>query len=106
LGTLLVDVVSRYAIRNLVVNMEYGQIMWKWDEPKVNVYDAKNKEWISYKQEITAAAKGYNKNIAEQMYIDEIDSYINAVDKKSKFPNNLDKDIAVLELLNRVEKIK
>lgn len=106
IGTLLVDVVSRYAVRNLVINMEYGQIMWRWDEPVVNLYDARDKKWIILKQEAKSAADGYNKNITEQMYIDEVNSYINAVKGVSEFPNNLSKDIDVLNLLYSIEKNK
>lgn len=105
-GTLLVDVASRYAVRNLVINMEQGQIMWRWDEPVVNVYDAKQQKWVAHKQETAGAAEGYNKNITEQMYIDEVNAYINAAKKTAKFPNDLDKDIKVLELLYAVENKK
>lgn len=105
-GTLLVDVVSRYAVRNMVINMEYGQIMWRWDEPVVNVYDAKEKKWNAHRQDSMGAAEGYNKNITEQMYIDEVNSYINAAKGTSQFPNSLDNDINVLELLYTVEKNK
>ena len=105
LGTMLVDVTSRYAIRNIVLNLEQGQIMWRWDEPVVNVFDANSKVWTSHKQEFVKAAEGYNENIPEQMYIDEVDLYINAANKKLKFPNNLDKDIAVIKFLLEVEKI-
>ena len=37
LGTMVVDVVSRYGIRTLLLNMEHGQVMWRWDEDFVKV---------------------------------------------------------------------
>jgi len=61
-GNLLVDVASRFAVRSLVLNMEYGQILWKWDEAKVRVYDAPDQRWIEYRHKESTAFPGYNKN--------------------------------------------
>jgi hypothetical protein len=37
------------------------------------------------------------------MYIDEIESFISAINKERQFPNNLEHDKAVLNLLYSVE---
>jgi predicted dehydrogenase len=103
LGTLLVDVASRFAVRNLVLNMERAQIVWSWDEPAVKVYEASNQRWVVYKQKEASAHAGYNKNIIEDMYIEELSSFINAISGQSKYPNTLADDIAVLKLLYRSE---
>ena len=50
------------------------------------------------------SAKGYNKNIIEDMYIEEIKTFIDSVKNKGKFPNSLDEDIKVLKLLETIEK--
>ena len=102
-GIMQVDVVSRYATRNLILNMEYGQILWRWDENVVKLYDAKNTRWINYCYSIGQAAEGYNKNITEDMYVDELKAFIEAAKKKDKFPNTLEEDIAVLKVLESVE---
>lgn len=102
-GTLLVDVASRYAVRNLVLNMERAQIVWRWDEATVHVYEADNQRWIAYKQKEATAHEGYNKNIIEDMYIEELGCFVNAAQGKEKFPNTLADDIEVLKLLYRVE---
>jgi predicted dehydrogenase len=70
LGTLLVDVASRYAVRSLVLNMERAQIVWRWDEATVNLYEADTQRWIAFKQKEASAHAGYNKNIIEDMYIE------------------------------------
>lgn len=103
-GTMLVDVVSRYAVRSLIMNMEEGQIMWRWDEPCVNLYEAGNKRWIKLAQREPEAHGGYNRNISEHMYIDETKAFIGAVRGDGKFPNNLDDDIGILKLLYGFEK--
>ncbi len=102
-GTLIVDVAARYAVRNLVINLEKAQIQWKWDEESFKLYEVENNRWVVYHQPEFASAPGYNKNIGEQMYIDEISSFINYFKGVSAFPNTIDDDIKVLGLLNKVE---
>jgi predicted dehydrogenase len=106
LGILLVDVVSRYATRNFLLNLEYGQITWRWDEPVVRVYDAHKQRWITYGQQVSQAHQGYNKNIGENMYIEEMQTFIQAVKEGVEFPNSLEDDINVLRLLHRIEERK
>jgi len=103
LATLLVDVVARYYIRSLILNMERGQILWRWDIPRVDVYEAEERRWLRLEQPEPKAVTGYNKNIAEQMYIDEIDSFVRAAKGKGKFPNTLAHDISVLRVLAAAE---
>lgn len=102
-GTLLVDVASRYAVRSLILNMEYAQIVWRWDEGTVNVYEADNQRWVTYKQKEASAHMGYNKNIIEDMYIEELASFIDATQGRGVFPNTLSDDIEVLKLLYGAE---
>lgn len=102
-GTLIVDVAARYAVRNLVINLEKGQIQWKWDDACVNLYEVENNRWIKYNQPEFTSASGYNKNIGEQMYIDEINAFINFFKGVKPFPNTIDDDIKVLEILKSVE---
>lgn len=100
---LSVDVVSRFATRRLVINGDKKQLFWNWDESVIKIFDPKSSEWESQGYEIVAAQNGYNKNITEQMYIDEIASFISAINKDSIFPNSLEHDKAVLNLLYSVE---
>jgi len=103
-GILNVDVVSRYATRSLILNMEYGQVLWRWDENIVRIYDARKKSWDDHSYALGEAAKGYNKNITEDMYVDELNAFIKAATGGEKFPNDLDEDIAALEILPEIEK--
>jgi predicted dehydrogenase len=102
-GALTVDVVCRYATRGLVLNMEFGQILWRWDENAVRLYDSRNTRWIEYHTAEGQAAQGYNKNIVEDMYIEEAGTFISAVRGKAIWPNTLDDDIDVLKLLHKME---
>ena len=102
-GNLTVDVTSRYATRSLILNMERGQILWRWDENVVKVYDAVTRRWIHYNYPQGQAAEGYNKNIIEDMYVEETESFVSAVEGKGTFPNSLDDDIKVLKLIHKIE---
>jgi hypothetical protein len=51
-----------------------------------------------------SSEKGYNPNIGENMYIDEIRNFIDAVKGKAKFINTLEFDHKVLKLLYSVER--
>jgi len=102
-GNLLVDVASRYATRCLTLNMEYGQIIWRWDDDYVKLFDVKKKKWLKQGYHKGKSAEGYNVNIIEEMYIEEVRSFINAIKGKSIFPNSLDDDIKVLSQLYKME---
>lgn len=103
-GTLLVDVVSRYAVRNIIINLEYAQILWNWNDKFFKLYDAKNKRFIIIEQPQGESHVGYNKNIIENMYVEEIEQFITSIIKKQRvFPNTLEEDIKILEILEKIE---
>ncbi|GER94598.1 gfo/Idh/MocA family oxidoreductase [hot springs metagenome] len=102
-GSLLVDVVSRFATRKLTLNLEYAQISWDWNERLLKLYDAKNKRFINIEQPSGENIAGYNVNIIEDMYIEEIEHFIGHIKKEKKFPNTLDNDIKILEILKEIE---
>jgi predicted dehydrogenase len=100
---LSVDVVSRYATRRLVVNGDKKQLYWNWDDSVIKIYDPETAVWEEIKYDITSAQSGYNKNITEQMYIDEMSSFLMAVNNQVIFPNSLEHDYRVLKILYAVE---
>lgn len=103
IGSVVVDVAARYATRSLIINMELGQIQWRWDENCFNLYEVKSGRWIKYNQPEVSAAAGYNKNIGEEMYVDEIKCFIKGIQSPSLYPNTIDDDIKILEILNKIE---
>lgn len=103
LVNITVDVVSRTASRRLTINGSKGQLIWNWDEAVIKVYDSDQDDWslINYKQR--ASANGYNENISEDMYIEEVDLFLKAVFNGDKWPNSLKHDLKVLQLLYSLE---
>lgn len=104
IGTLVVDVISRYPARNLIINCQDGQIQWRWDNNRIEVYDAKQQKTFYINQDTQSHEEGYSDMIGEEMYIEEIDSFLKGIDEASQYPNTLDKDIKVLKLLDNIEK--
>jgi len=104
LATVTVDVVSRYAIRRLLINGDEKQLHWNWDDNCVKVYDPSKNHWEKMPYKMTSSEPGYNPNIGENHYTDEIKNFIEAIEGKAEFINNMKKDHDVLKLLYAIEK--
>lgn len=102
-GTMVVDAVARSAVRQLVLNMERAQISWRWDTPQVNLYEADTRRTVVFHQPPAPAAAGYNANISERMYIEEIRAFLEFAKGGKAFPNTMQDDIRVLRLLHEIE---
>ena len=102
-GSLVVDVVSRYPARNLIINCENGQIQWRWDDERLEVYNALSGETTYIEQPTQPHEEGYADMIGEKMYIDEIEAFLKGINAPEAYPNTLERDEAVLEILNGIE---
>jgi predicted dehydrogenase len=100
---LTVDVVSRCATRRLTINGTQKQLFWNWEENGVKVYDPKENVWVEHGYATLPAQSGYNKNITEQMYIEEVQHFLRAVEGVAVFPNSIENDWKVLRLLYAAE---
>ena len=103
LASITVDVVSRFATRRLTINGAEKQLIWNWADNYLSIYDPARNMWEKITYETGTAAEGYNKNIGENMYIDETKAFIDAI-KGKPFPNTLEQDWKVLNLLYAIEK--
>jgi len=101
---LSVDVVSRCATRRLTINGDKKQLYWCWDDNMIKLFDGVTNNWENIEYEIVSAQSGYNKNITEQMYIDEMTAFLNAIINGTNFPNSMIEDQRVLKILYDVEK--
>ena len=103
LMVLLVDVVARPSTRRTLINGSKGQLIWDWSENCVRVFDPAKDAWDRRAYDAGQAAPGYNANIGETMYIEEIRNFLDAVRGTRPFINTLEKDRSVLKLLYAVE---
>lgn len=98
-----VDVVSRYGTRRLTINGSTKQLVWSWDDSVIKTFDPVANKWDEHSYEVASAEDGYNKNIAEQMYVDEVKSFLDAAMGKSIYPNTMMHDKQVLNVLYKAE---
>lgn len=103
LGTLLVDVVARQAVRKLTLNFEQASLSWDWDSGVVRVWEADPGRLVELHQPRTVAQAGYHQSIGEAMYIAEVDAFLAAAQGLGTFPHDLQDDIRVLDLLEQIE---
>jgi predicted dehydrogenase len=103
-GIMMVDVVSRFATRSLILNFERAQLRWNWEDEQLHIFDPEMQAWKQEGSLVKRAAEGYNENIPEEMYIREIEAFFEGIQDPKKFPNTLEDDIRVLELLTQTEK--
>jgi predicted dehydrogenase len=98
-----VDVVSRVGSRRMTINGSEKQLTWDWDHNCIKIAspDSDVLEIIHY--ETLSAQSGYNKNITEQMYIDEMRQFTNAAAGKGEYKNTMEHDHQVLKVLYAVE---
>jgi predicted dehydrogenase len=103
LGAMVVDVVARNAVRRLVVNGDEGQILWDWSNHRVDLYRAQTDSWESFSEPVGHSQSGYNVNIVEEPYIEELATFLAAVRGETTYPNTMEEDYEILQCLNRVE---
>jgi predicted dehydrogenase len=100
---LTVDVVSRYATRKMTINGDKKQLFWNWEDGNIKIYDPVNGQWEVIAYDAMPSQVGYNKNITEQMYIEEVSNFVDAIEGKRPFRNSLANDLKVLQILYALE---
>jgi len=104
LAVITVDVVSRNATRRLIVNGSKKQLSWSWDDNRVRVFDPEMNIWDDRFYEMKSAESGYNVNIGENMYIEELKEFLDAVTGKKLYFNKMEDDVRILDLLYKAER--
>jgi predicted dehydrogenase len=102
-GSMVVDVVARQAVRKLTLNFERASLAWDWDSGTVRVYEADTRRMVDFQQPRSTAHGGYHQNIGEAMYVAEVASFLAAAQGGGSFPHTLADDIRVLALLEAIE---
>jgi len=78
-------------------------LLWDWNQNQIQIYNPIRHEWESIPYEMRNAEPGYNPNIGENMYVEEMKHFIEAVEGKHPFINTLENDHKVLKLLYAIE---
>jgi predicted dehydrogenase len=102
IGTVLIDILSRPAIRKLRIVGEKCNLLWNWNDDYVKLEHPSGAILpISYSK--GTAAEGYNSNICEEMYRSELANWIAAIQGKEQYLFNREDEMAVMEMLRKVE---
>lgn len=75
-GTMLIDIVSKPATRNLTIVGEKGTLTWNWTDNIIFLHENDMCPDPIYVDKYESH-EGYNENIPEQMYVDELKALIN-----------------------------
>lgn len=106
-GVFVVDVVSRVATTYLEVIGENIHLTWDGSNDGLKIYnivDKKVETFIAYENEVHN--ENYAANIVENTYLDEIKDFINYVQNGTAPKWSIQKDYAVLDLIDKIEGIK
>lgn len=102
-ATLVVDVVSRQATRLLTVVGDRGHLNWDWNKGCIDIFDGPAARQDTERYDAGTAAAGYNANIGEMMYVDEVAEFLSACKGQRTFRNTLKEDARVLRILTQAE---
>jgi len=102
LGNMQVDTISRIPYRFFKMISEQGVVLWDWGRRTVSVYNSSAKEWKDYPQEKGRVVEGYV--MEDDMYVNEIEHFIDAIRGRHKYMYSLEDDKRILELLNASER--
>ena len=101
-GTILIDIVSRPAIRELRIVGEKGTLKWNWNDSFISIETADGAK-VTHGYDKGNAAEGYNANICEQMYENELANWIAAIQGKEKYLYSKEEEEACIKMLKKVE---
>ena len=101
-GTLVVEVISRPAIRTARVIAEQGTLVWDFGERCVRQWHAED-GWVEHPDPAPVRGPG-GEWVAENMYIDEMDAFLRAIrGDREAYPFSLAEDHALLQALAAIE---
>jgi predicted dehydrogenase len=102
LGNVIIDAISRKPYQTLRILGSEGVLDWERFDFVIKLYQAKQN-----KNKIIAIPKGHPETgyiNEEEMYYDEIKAFLDAVDKKNKYPHTFADSLELLKILYALEK--
>jgi len=102
---MIIDVASRKPFRSLRILGSNGTLEWEKFDSVIKLYDAKSRNTKIIKVPKGYVQKGYEiASNAEQMYNDEIGTFLRAIEGKGKYPHSFAENLVLLETLYALEK--
>jgi predicted dehydrogenase len=101
---LVIEVISRPAIRRARIIGEEGTLIWDWNERRVEEWSAATGEWVMHPDPPPVDGPG-GLWVAENMYIEEMRGYLRAIaEGEAAYPFSLEEDHALLAALAQIER--
>lgn len=105
-GTLIVDVVCPYAVRKLEVYGENTYLSWDGTPTTLMEFDTKNRRMEKVNLDSNMEhMDGYNSFIIENAYQNEIQDFFDVILDKKKQEYGFEKDLKILNLIDKIEGI-
>lgn len=102
LGNVIIDVISRKPYRSLRIIGSKGVLEWEKNDNLIKLYGAKSKKTKIIQVPKGHAQAGYINE--EEMYNDEVNNFLEAINSGKKFPHNFKDSLKVLNVLYALEK--
>ncbi len=101
---ILVDVISRPAVRNLRLNCSEGTIEWNQEMESVRYIKHSDVAWKNIALDKGAIESGYIN--PDNPYADEISNFISASIKNERYPYSYEDEDYVLDMLKKIENLE
>ncbi len=103
-GSLVVEVISRPAVRRARIAGEEGTLEWDWGGRCVHEWRASDGAWTKHADPPAVAGPG-GAWVAENMYIEEMRCFLQAIEMgQDRWPLSLEEDQALLRTLVELER--
>ena len=104
-GVLVIDIISRKAVRNLEIFGEEIHLTWKGTPDSLYDFDIKSKKEININlYEKVDKLNEYSANIIEDAYKDELINFINSIFDKDNPKYSFEEDKKILRIIDSIEK--
>ena len=106
-GVLIIDLVSRHAVRNLEIINENGYIQWDGTPEGLKEWNPDSNELNQIKlYEEISNQEDYNQTIIENAYLEEIKDFFNTLDSNQRYGlYSFEKDKYILDVIDIIEEI-
>lgn len=102
-GSLVVEVISRPALRQARIIGTEGTLIWDWDARKVSEWRAADPEWRDFPDPPPIEGPG-GTWVAENMYIEEMRAFLDAIEHgNERYPFSVAEDYELLGALLELE---
>jgi predicted dehydrogenase len=102
LGNAIIDVISRKPFRTLRILGSDGVLEWERFDSIIKIYNAKTRKTVNIKVPKGHPETGYLNE--EEMYNDEIKTFLDAIRGKKKYPHTFAESYRLLKVLYALEK--